>query len=74
MTPKEKALKLYDTFYYLMPVFTEWEKKHESAKLCSKQAVSEIQDYAQVLMDEYEGYPSTYEYFKQVLIELEKLP
>lgn len=66
MTPKEKAIELFDK-YYELDFSTVWASKHRKlAKECSLIAVNEI---IEATIDDW----SHYEYWQEVKTELEKL-
>jgi len=58
MTPKEKATELFNKF---------------NGKRLALTCLDEIQEHAQMIEGEYEGYSSTYQYFKVVRIEIESI-
>ena len=71
MTPKEKAKYLVNKS---MPLAHDWESDNKVvavkiALLC----VDEIQEHAQMIETEYEGYNNPYQYFLIVKQEINKL-
>ena len=71
MTPKEKAKYLVNKS---MPLAHDWESDNKVvavkiALLC----VDEIQEHAQMIETEYNGYDNPYQYFLQVKQEINKL-
>ena len=80
MTPKEKALELYNYYEQLGRDFTRGVSMKEFAKLCALKAVDELIKYHDDLMDvvRYE-LPSNivavipYKYWDGVKQEIEKL-
>ena len=71
MTPKEKAKYLVNKS---MPLAHDWEIDNKVvavkiALLC----VDEIQEHAQMIETEYEGYNNPYQYFLLVKQEINKL-
>jgi len=71
MTPKEKAKYLVNKS---MPLAHDWESDNKVvavkiALLC----VDEIQEHAQMIETEYEGYNNPYQYFLLVKQEINKL-
>ena len=76
MTPKEKALQLVDK--YLGTIIFNIQESIDAtvlpaAKQCALICVDEIQEHAQMVDGEFEGYTTTYAYFKSVKQEIEKL-
>ena len=71
MTPKEKAKYLVNKS---MPLAHDWESDNKVvavkiALLC----VDEIQEHAQMIETEYNGYDNPYQYFLLVKQEINKL-
>ena len=71
MTPKEKAKYLVNKS---MPLAHDWESDNKVvavkiALLC----VDEIQEHAQMIETEYNGYDNPYQYFLIVKQEINKL-
>jgi hypothetical protein len=73
MKPKEKAKQLYDK----MKFETEFNSQPSTVNvMCKKLAlvcVNEIQENAQIIETEYEGYNNSYQYFLQVKLEISLL-
>lgn len=42
MTPKEKAIELYESFYYITPQTVSTEKQDKLAKDCALKCVNEL--------------------------------
>ena len=74
MTPKEKANQLVEKYLkkIIELAYAETKTKElakESALIC----VNEIQEHAQMIETEYEGYNNPYQYFLQVKLEISLL-
>jgi len=74
MTPKEKAKQLVEKYLkkIIELAYAETKTKElakESALIC----VDEIQEHAQMIETEYEGYNNPYQYFLQVKLEISLL-
>jgi len=74
MTPKEKAKQLIQKFELI-----DREQRYQDelnlfeAKQCALLCVDEIQEHAQMIETEYEGYNNAYQYFLQVKLEISLL-
>ena len=70
MTPKEKAKKLYEMYFYAIPSFTdEGQLEHETSKKCALIAVDEI-------LQEIDNTTLSFvqnDYWQEVKQEIEKL-
>jgi hypothetical protein len=76
MIPNRKAKLLVDK--YLMSIIFNIKQDINvdcinAAKKCALLCIDEIQEHAQMIEGEYEGYSSTHDYFKAVKEEIEKL-
>ncbi len=74
MTPKEKAKQLVEKYLkkIIELAYAETKTKElakESALIC----VDEIQEHAQMIETEYEGYNNPYQYFLQVKLQISLL-
>jgi hypothetical protein len=74
MTPKEKSKQLVEKYLkkIIELAYAETKTKElakESALIC----VDEIQEHAQMIETEYEGYNNPYQYFLQVKLEISLL-
>lgn len=77
-TPKEYAVKLYESFFYCIPsISDEGKLEDETAKKCAIIAVEEIikqWDYIDTYLADYGGkFNPNLKYFLEVKQELEKL-
>ena len=70
MTPKEQAEELYNIFD--MIIYSD-QDEHDQCKRCAIRCVDEIQEHAQMIETEYNGYDNPYQYFLQVKQEINKL-
>jgi len=73
MTPKEKAKELLDKFLNEMPKYMQGKLGRETAKESALICVDEIQEHAQMIETQYEGYNNPYQYFLQVKLEISLL-
>ena len=73
MTPKDKALELYNKYEQLGRDFTRGVSMKEFAKQCALIAVDEILLIAPMMHMEGFGNLTIREYYKKVKQELEKL-
>lgn len=69
MTPKEKAIELYEKYFYELPVSSE-EEYDEAAYTCAMICVNEILD---ILYDFNDINTSKYNYWLDVRKELKSL-
>ena len=69
MRPSEKAKELTDK--YMNADYTDISI--HGAKQCALICVDEIQEHAQMIETEYEGYNNAYQYFLQVKLEISLL-
>ena len=70
MTPKEKAIELYDKIHFALPSYhDEGQQEHKSAKECAIIAVNQILSAIQDLKCENMNW----DYWIQVTQEIEKL-
>ena len=69
MRPSEKAKELTDK--YMNADYTDISI--HGAKQCALICVDEIQEHAQMIETEYEGYNNPYQYFLQVKLEISLL-
>ena len=73
MTPKDKALELYNKYEQLGRDFTRGVSMKEFAKQCALMAVDEILLIAPMMHMEGFGNLTIREYYKKVKQEIEKL-
>jgi len=73
MTPKEKAKQLYNKMKFLTECNSQPSTVHGMCKKLALFCVDEIQEHAQIIETEYEGYNNPYQYFLQVKQEINKL-
>ena len=76
MTPKEKANKLVD--HYLGTIIFNVSESIDvsiipAAKRCALICVDEIQEHAQMVDGEYEGYTNAWNYFNVVKQEIKNI-
>jgi len=67
MTPKEKAIELYEKFYYITPSVLADKKQDFTAKGCALAAVDEI------ISETYRYFSDRKSYWQQVRQEIAKL-
>jgi len=73
MTPKEKALELYNYYEQLGKDFTRGVSMKEFAKLCALKAVDEILDLKHIVSLRRNAHGMELEYWEEVKQEIEAL-
>ena len=74
MTPKEKAIELYEKFFYTIPsISDEGQLEHETSKQCSVIAVDEIIKAIDFDWMQVQNLESEHRYWEEVKTEIEKL-
>jgi len=73
MTPKEKAKELIKRFTEPIDELHKYPMRFDTAKQCALICVDEIQEHAQMVKGEYEGYANAWNYFNVVKKEIKKL-
>lgn len=74
MTPKEKAIELYEKYYYSIPIFeVDINYEHNLAKQCALIAVDEINKAIDFDWMEIQNLESQHRFWYKVKQEIEKL-
>ena len=69
MTPREKAIELFDKYYPLVEAFSSYQQEY-NAKQCALIAVDEILESSP---EDGQGFDGIKDYWQEVKNEIEKL-